>query len=73
MIIKVKVKPNSRKQSVEQENGVYKISLREKAEEGRANIELIKLLAKHFKVPSFQVSIKSGFTTKNKTVEVQNT
>jgi uncharacterized protein (TIGR00251 family) len=70
MIIKVKVKPNSREQSIKLEEGIYKIGLREKAEEGRANIELMKLLAKHFKVPSFQVSIKSGFTSKDKIVEI---
>ena len=72
MIIKVKVKPNSKEQSIKQEEGIYKISLREKAEEGRANIELIKFLAKYFKIPSFQVSIKSGFTSKNKIVKINN-
>jgi len=72
MIIKVKVRPNSRKQSVEQENGIYRISLKERAEEGRANIELIKLLAKHFKISSSNIRIKSGLTSKNKIIEIKN-
>ena len=72
MIIKVKVRPNSRNQSIEQEEEVYKINLKEKAEEGRANIELIKLLAKHFKISSSNIRIKSGLTSKNKIIEIKN-
>ena len=72
MIIKVKVKPNSRNQSIEQEEELYKINLKERAEEGRANIELLKLLAKHFKVSSSNIRIKSGLTSKNKILEVKN-
>ena len=71
MIIKVKVKPNSRRQSIEQENGVYNMDLKEKADKGKANLEIIKLLAKHFKVSSSQVRIKSGITSKNKIIEIQ--
>jgi len=72
MIIKVKVKPNSKEDSIKQEGGIYKINLKERAEEGRANIELIKLLAKHFKISSSNIRIKSGLTSKNKIIEIKN-
>jgi len=71
MIIKVKVKPNSRENLISPEGEVYRISLREKAEEGRANIALIKLLAKHFNISSSNIRIKSGLTSRNKLIEIK--
>ena len=70
MIIQVKVKPNSRKEMIEQKNSIYIINLKENAEKGEANIALIKALARHFNVSSASIKIKSGMTSKNKTVEI---
>ena len=39
-------------------------------EKGKANRELIKKLAKHFKVHSSQINIISGFKSKKKIVEI---
>lgn len=69
--IKVKVKPNSGKQEiVENENSDgYIVSLKSAPENNKANIELIKILEKHLKK---KIKIKSGFTSKNKLIEVQD-
>ncbi len=46
------------------------IGLTSKPEKGEANRELIKKLAKHFKVSTAQVRIVSGLKSKTKTVEI---
>ena len=68
MIIKVKVKPNSKAQEIIKigENE-YKIVLREKAESNRANIELLKLLKRWF---GKEVRLVKGLKNKNKLVEI---
>jgi uncharacterized protein (TIGR00251 family) len=67
MILKVKVKPNSKEQGIEDKNGCYLIKVKSKAQDNKANVELCKLLQRYFKR---EVRIKSGFTSKNKLVEV---
>ena len=72
MIIHVKVKPNSSEQSVKKIGEEYVIKLKSipsKLGQGRANLELIKLLSKYF---GFKVRIKSGFNSRRKIVEVKN-
>lgn len=46
------------------------VGLTSKPEKGKANLELIKKLAKHFKVPSSHVRIVSGLKSRRKIVEV---
>ncbi len=40
--------------------------------EGKANHELIELFATTFKVKKKDVSIKKGFNTRNKIIEIEN-
>ncbi|MEM3608892.1 MAG: DUF167 domain-containing protein [Candidatus Bathyarchaeia archaeon] len=47
------------------------VGLTSKPERGKANLELIKKLAKHFNVPSTQVKIIAGLKSKRKIVEVK--
>lgn len=47
-----------------------RIGLTSKPEKGKANLELIKKLAKHFKVPSSQIRIVSGLKSRRKIVEI---
>ena len=47
------------------------VGLRSRPERGRANDELVKKLAKHFKVPSSSVRIVSGFKSRRKVVEIE--
>ncbi|MEG3935533.1 DUF167 domain-containing protein [Microcoleus sp. T3_B1] len=70
-IFTVKVKPNSKQQSIaEQPDGSLTIHLKSPPVDGKANQELIMLLAKKFKVPKSAIGIKSGLSSKNKLVEV---
>lgn len=68
MKIKVKVFPSSGKQEVSNlSDGELKVYLKSEANKNKANIELLKILKKHFKK---QVRIKSGFISRNKVVEI---
>ena len=46
------------------------VGLRSRPVKGKANLELIKKLAKYFKVSSSQVRIISGSKSRRKTVEI---
>jgi uncharacterized protein (TIGR00251 family) len=69
MKINVKVKPSSGEQSIEDKEGFYLVKLKSRAEDNKANMELLKLLQKHFKK---DVRIVSGKTSKNKIVEIED-
>ncbi|NES66385.1 MAG: DUF167 domain-containing protein [Okeania sp. SIO2D1] len=70
-IFKVKVKPNSQQQSIEVEvDGSFKVCLKSPPVDGKANQELIKLLAKKFNVKKSEITIKSGLSSKNKLIEI---
>jgi uncharacterized protein (TIGR00251 family) len=67
MIIKVKVTPNAREDKVlEEVDGILKVKLRAPPEDGKANLALIDLLAKHFKLPKRSIIIQSGHTSRLK-------
>jgi uncharacterized protein (TIGR00251 family) len=69
MKVKIKVKLNSGKQEIVKKGEDYVVYLKSLPENSKANIELLKLLKKHF---GKEVKIKSGFTSRNKIVEVFN-
>ncbi|HIE18162.1 TPA: DUF167 domain-containing protein, partial [Candidatus Bathyarchaeota archaeon] len=46
------------------------VGLTSKPEKGKANLELIKKLAKYFKVSSSQIRIVSGLKSRRKIVEI---
>ena len=46
------------------------IGLTSKPEKGKANRELVSKLAKHFKVPSSNIKIMTGHTSRTKLVDV---
>jgi hypothetical protein len=65
----VKVKPNSQQQKIEElANGSLSVHLKSPPIDGKANEELIKLLAKKFDVPKSSITIKSGVTSRNKLI-----
>ena len=73
MKIQVKVKPNSKQQKIEQsEDGTWIIRLKSPPVDGKANQELINLLAKHFQVSKKQITIKAGLSAKNKLIEIDD-
>ena len=72
MKIQVRVKPNSRIEEVSQEGNSFIVRVKEPPKEGKANQTVIKLLAKHFRIPQSQVRILSGFRSRNKVVEIRS-
>lgn len=71
-LIRVKVKPNARQTSLEQlPDGSWLARLRSPATEGRANRELLALVAEHFRCPKAAVSVKSGVTSRTKLIRIE--
>ncbi len=67
----VKVKPNAKRQQVmEQPDGSLVVYLKSPPVDGKANAELIKVLADYFQVAKSQVSIQQGMTSRTKWVEI---
>lgn len=68
---RVKVKPNSKQQNIKQEaDGSLTINLKSPPVDGKANEELIKLLANKFDVPKSNIRIKSGLASRQKLIEI---
>jgi uncharacterized protein len=68
---KVKVKPNSKQQKIaEQSDGSLTVHLKSPPVDGKANEELIKLLADKFDVSKSQIRIKSGLSSRQKLIEI---
>ena len=66
--IKVKLHPNSSREKIEKISDLeYSVWLKEKPVDNKANIRLVKILKKEL---GKDVAIKSGFTSRNKIVEV---
>ena len=71
MKIKVKAKPNSREEKVEridEENFI--VSVKELPEKGKANDAIRNALAVYFKTGSSRVKIVSGYSSRNKIIEI---
>ena len=67
----IKVIPkSSQTKIIEEKDNFLKIKLKAVPEKGKANAELIKFLAKHFKVAKSNINIIKGKTGKNKIVEI---
>lgn len=67
MIIEVKVKTNSRIQLVKKiDESHYEVSIRAVPEKGKANAEVISLIAKELHVRASALTLKSGRTSKKK-------
>lgn len=72
-LIQVKVKPSSRESTVEAlEDGSFLVKLKAAPVDGKANAELIALLAKHFKVSRAAVKVKAGATARIKWVSIEH-
>ena len=68
--MRYKVEVRFHRDFVEVSGDVIVIGLTSKPEQGKANRELIRKLAKHFNVPQSQVRIVSGLRSKDKVVEI---
>lgn len=71
-VIQVKVKPNARASILAEESpGLWSAQLKSPPVDGRANEELIALVAKQFARPKSAVSIKSGASGRMKIVRIE--
>ena len=70
-IIQIKVKPSSRTSLLEQnEDGTWLAQIKSPPVDGKANEELIALVAKHFGCRKSEVSIKSGASSRMKLIQI---
>ena len=72
-VVQVKVKPNSRVSLLEQRSdGTWLAQLKSPPVDGKANEELIALVAKRFVCRKSNVSIKSGASSRTKLVKIED-
>jgi uncharacterized protein (TIGR00251 family) len=71
IFLTIKVKPNSRASSLKQnDDGTWLAQIKSPPVDGKANEELIALVAKHFKCRKSEVSIKSGGSSRTKLLQI---
>jgi uncharacterized protein len=71
MKINVRAKPNSREEKVEKiDEQNYVVSVKEPPEKGKANTAIRNALAVYFKTASARVKIISGYSSRNKIIEI---
>lgn len=71
VILRVKVKPNSRSSLLTQESdGTWRAELKAPPIDGKANEELVALIARHFKCRKADVAIKSGASGRIKLIRI---
>jgi len=71
MRLRVSVKPGAHEEKVSREpDGSLLVSVRARAQEGKANEAVVKAVAKLLRVPKSQVKIVSGPSSRTKVLEV---
>jgi uncharacterized protein len=69
--LRIKVKPNSRSSGLEElSDGTWLARVASPPVDGKANEELVRLIAEHFGVRKARVSIKSGASGRIKLVQI---
>jgi len=71
MRINVKAKPSSREEKVEKiDDKNFVVSVKEPPEKGKANEAIRNALAVYFETGSSRVKIVSGYSSRNKIIEI---
>ena len=71
--IQVKVKPNARASALEESSdGTWLARIKAPPADGKANAELVALIAQRFGLRKSQVSIKSGASGRMKLVQIED-
>lgn len=71
MIIRVKVKPNAKKNEVKKlEENFYEVRTTVVPEKGKANKKTIELLSKYLKIPKSKIRLVRGETSREKFFEI---
>lgn len=72
MVLQIKVKPRARVSSLEQNpDGTWLAKLKAAPVDGKANEELVSLVAEHFNCRRSAVTIKAGASGRMKLVKVE--
>lgn len=72
MKIEVQAKPGAHEERVEKiDETHFVVAVKEPPIQGRANAAIVRALAAYFKVASSRVRIISGYTLRNKVIEVE--
>lgn len=72
MRISVKTKTNASADKVEKTDSGFAVFVTKSPERGKANLAVIKILADYFNMPPSNLHIISGFTSKNKLIEIKS-
>jgi uncharacterized protein (TIGR00251 family) len=72
MKINVRVVPRASRREVKTENGILKVYLTRPAADNEANIQLIEVLAGHFKVKKYDIEIVQGIHSRNKVIRIED-
>jgi len=71
MRLRVRVKPGAHEEKVSREpDGSLLVSVRARAQEGKANEAVVKAVAGFYHVPKSRVRILTGLSSRTKTLEV---
>jgi uncharacterized protein len=71
MLLRIKVKPGSKRPRIDEDaSGALTVHLKSPPVDGKANEELVSVLASRYGVPKSHVRIKSGLAARNKTIEI---
>jgi len=71
MLLRIKVKPGSKRPRIEEdEAGALTVHLKSPPVDGKANEELVSVLASRYGVAKSRVRIKTGLAGRSKTVEI---
>jgi len=70
MKVQVRVTPKASKIKVQHFNQGLKVYLHSPAAEGKANKELIEILATYYNTKKYNISIIKGKTTRDKVIEI---
>lgn len=74
--IEIKVTPNANLNKIvtTEERGIYqiKVYVTVTPEDGEANRQVLKLLAKELKIPKSKISIIKGLKSRNKTIAIED-
>jgi uncharacterized protein (TIGR00251 family) len=71
MLLRIKVKPGSKRPRIDEDaEGGLVIHLKSPPVDGKANEELIAVVAARYGVPKSRVRIKTGLGARTKTVEI---
>lgn len=70
MKISAKVKPHAKEEKVEEINGIFAVSVKAEAKEGKANAAAAKALAAHFDIALSRVRLVAGARSKTKIFEI---